>query len=184
MNGKRCPAWLVRPWWLGLAVTLMGGLWIRGAYAIASTTGYIGLGPGAMVLLAGAGLTVCGLILTVQALRGRLAAPEPDAPTQRDAGTQAGAGADCPPSPGRAFALAAAGVGLPLLTIGWLGFPLTATLVFALVARAFGARRTGRNLALGALLAGLVWWGFSGLGISLGAFLPFLPLGATGAAAR
>ena len=44
-----------RPWWLGLAILIMGVLWLNGARSIASTTNYVGVGPAAMVLAVGLG---------------------------------------------------------------------------------------------------------------------------------
>lgn len=161
-DGRDAGRW-ARPWWLGLGVFVMGALWLNGARGIASTTNYIGVGPAAMVLAVGAGLAILGVILIVQALRGELAATPAD-----------GGDAQAPPSRA-AFLTALAGVAVPLLTIRWLGFPLTAMLAFALVTRAFGSRRALLDLAIGALLASAAWFGFSRLGISLGAFFP--PLG-------
>jgi putative tricarboxylic transport membrane protein len=160
-DGRDASRWS-RPWWLGLGVFVMGALWLNGARGIASTTNYIGVGPAAIVLAVGAGLAVLGVILIVQALRGELVA----APAE---------GGEAAPPSRAAFLTALAGVAVPLLTIRWLGFPLTAMLAFALVARAFGSRRLLLDLAIGALLASAAWFGFSRLGISLGAFFP--PLG-------
>ncbi len=161
-DGRDASRWS-RPWWLGLGVFVMGALWLNGARGIASTTNYIGVGPAAMVLAVGVGLAVLGVILIVQALRGELAPA-----------LEEGAETEAPPSR-TAFLMALAGVAVSLLTIRWLGFPLTAMLAFALVARAFGSRRLLLDLAIGALLASAAWFGFSRLGISLGAFFP--PLG-------
>jgi putative tricarboxylic transport membrane protein len=137
----------------------MGALWLNGARTIASTTNYIGLGPAAIVLAVGLGLTVLGLILIVQALRGDFSeiSAEEDAPPSRSA-----------------FLLALAGVSVPLLTMRWLGFPLTAMFAFTLVTHAFGSRRTALDLAVGAALGSIAWLGFTRLGISLGAFLPLI----------
>ncbi len=145
-----------RPVWLGLAVLGMGALWLNGARGIASTTNFVGVGPAAMVVAVGIGLVILGFLLTVQAWRGELV-PESDAPPSH-----------------RAFLLAFAGVALPLATIQWLGFPLTAMGSFTLVTHAFGSRKTLLDLAIGFVLASAAWWGFSHLGISLGGFLPFL----------
>jgi putative tricarboxylic transport membrane protein len=145
-----------RPVWLGLAVLGMGALWLNGARGIASTTNFVGVGPAAMVIAVGVGLVILGFLLTVQAWRGELV-PEADAPPSH-----------------RAFLLAFAGVALPLATIQWLGFPLTAMLSFTLVTHAFGSRRTLLDLAIGFVLSAAAWWGFSHLGISLGGFLPLL----------
>ena len=48
------------------------------------------------------------------------------------------------------------------------GFVPTATLVFALTARAFGSIRLPFDLAIGLLIAALSWYGFSLLGVTLG----------------
>lgn len=50
----------------------------------------------------------------------------------------------------------------------WIGFPLAAGLMFALVARGFGALRWGRNLLIGLVLAGVAYVVFAlGLGMQL-----------------
>lgn len=136
-----------RPWWLGLAILVMGALWLNGARSIASTTNYIGVGPAAIVLAVGLGLVLLGFLLILQALKGQLAPAgedEEEAPFSRPA-----------------FLMALAGVGVPLLTIRWLGFPLSAMLAFTLVTHAFGSRRTLLDLGIGALIASLAWLGFS-----------------------
>ncbi|MCV9934892.1 tripartite tricarboxylate transporter TctB family protein [Boseaceae bacterium BT-24-1] len=148
-----------KPWWLGLALAVMGALWLNGARGIASTTNYIGLGPAAIVLAVGLGLVVLGVLLILQALRGDFRAVDDEA--------------EAPPSRA-AFLLALAGVAIPLLTMRWLGFPLTAMLAFALVTHGFGSRRTALDLAIGFVLGTIAWFGFSRLGISLGGFLPLL----------
>jgi putative tricarboxylic transport membrane protein len=152
-----------RPWWLGVAVFAMGALWLYGAGSIAATTNYIGLGPAAMIQVTGAGLVILGTLLVIQALRGETFAP------------QAEEGADAAAPPSRpAFLLALAGIAMPLLTIKTLGFPITAMLAFTLVTHAFGSRRTVLDLAIGAVIGTLAWYGFELLGIELGPFLPLL----------
>ena len=76
-----------KPWWLGLALAIMGALWLKGARSISSTTNYIGLGPAAIVLAVGLGLTILGVLLILQALRGEFAAidDEAEAPPSRSA---------------------------------------------------------------------------------------------------
>jgi putative tricarboxylic transport membrane protein len=152
-----------RPWWIGCAILAMGGIWLYGASSIAATTGFIGLGPAAIINAVGAGLVVLGVLLIVQALRGVSFSPE------QEEGVDAGA----PPSR-KAFLLALAGITLPLATIQWLGFPLTAMLVFTLITHAFGSRRTLLDLAVGLILSSGSWFGFSKLGISLGHFFPLI----------
>ncbi len=148
-----------RPWWLGLALAVMGALWLNGARGIASTTNYIGLGPAAIVLAVGLGLPILGVLLMLQALRGEFGTVDDEA--------------EAPPSR-RAFLFALAGVAVPLLTMQSLGFPVTAMLAFALVTHGFGSRRTILDLAIGFVLGSAAWFGFSGLGISLGSFLPLI----------
>jgi putative tricarboxylic transport membrane protein len=132
----------------------MGALWLNGARSIASTTNFIGLGPSAIVTAVGLGLTLLGILLILQALRGGLGAQEEGAASRS------------------AFLLAVAGTGVPLVTMRWLGFPLTAMLAFTFVTHAFGSRRTLLDLAVGFALGSAAWLGFSRLGISLGGFLP------------
>ena len=67
-----------------------------------------------------------------------------------------------------------AGIALPLVAMVPLGFPITAMGTFALVARAFGSRRLGFDLAVGAVIGGVAWWSFSTLGVNLGKALPLL----------
>lgn len=151
---------LPRRWWLGLGVVALGAVWLWGARSIASTTHFIGLGPSAMITAVGAGLVVLGLLLGWQEWHG-LTVPVDD---------EEGAG----PFSGRRFALAVAGIALPLVAMAPLGFPITAMGTFALVARAFGSRRLLLDLLIGAVLGALLWWLFSKLGVHLGKFLPLV----------
>jgi putative tricarboxylic transport membrane protein len=152
-----------RPWWVGAAILLMGVVWLRGASAIHSTTNVIGIGPSVMVEASGALLVVCGLLLIFQALKG-----VPFKPQEEE-----GADLEAPPSR-QSFLLALAGVGLPLLAMQRLGFPLVAAVSFALVTHAFGSRRTVLDLVIGAIVSCLSWYCFSLLGINLGPFLPLI----------
>lgn len=151
-----------RPWWLGVAVFAMGALWLYGAAGIASTTNYIGLGPAAMVQVAGGGLAILGILLVIQALRGETFAAQDEGRRCRRAAVAS------------RLLLALAGVAMPLLTMKMLGFPITAMLAFTLVTHAFGSRRTLLDLAIGALIGTLSWYGFELLGIELGPFIPLL----------
>lgn len=152
-----------RPWWIGVAVLAVGGIWLHGASGISSTTKYVGIGPAAMVGAVGAGLALIGVLLILQVARGESFSPQ----------EEEGADADAPPSR-RAFLLALTGICLPLLIIQALGFPITAALTFTLVTHAFGSRRTVFDLAVGLVIGAGSWFGFSRLGIDLGAFLPLV----------
>lgn len=152
-----------RPWWVGAAILLMGVVWLHGAGTIHATTNVIGIGPAAMAQVTGALLVACGLMLIFQALKG-----EPFRPQEEE-----GADLEAPPSH-RSFLLALAGVGLPLIAMQRLGFPVVAAVAFALVTHAFGSRRTALDLVIGAIVSCLSWYGFSLLGINLGPFFPLI----------
>ena len=72
----------------------------------------------------------------------------------------------------RALALAAAGAAVPMLTMERLGFAITGTLAFWLVARAFRSPRPALDLLVGAVLSLVAWWLFGKLGVQLGPLLP------------
>lgn len=152
-----------RPWWVGLLVTIMGVVWLIGGQGIKATTNYVGIGPAAMVEACGILLTLCGLVLVLQALKGGSFQPQ----------EEEGADLEAPPSY-RSFALAACGIGLPLVGMQTLGFPLTVAMSFAFITHAFGSRRTALDLLIGAVVTCLSWWGFSHLGVNLGPFLPLI----------
>ncbi|MCD0503211.1 tripartite tricarboxylate transporter TctB family protein [Bordetella petrii] len=150
-----------RPWWLGLLVIALGAVWLQQGYALPKMGGYAGVGPGDFVMLVGLALIVLGLALVAQIARGDTFVPQ----------EAESAEADAPPSR-KAFAFAAAGAAIPLLTMKPLGFPLTAMLAFALVTHAFGSRRVLLDCAIGLALGLICWGGFSKLGVTLGGVLP------------
>ena len=154
-----------RPYWLGLAVITLGAVWLAGALALPQVATYAVIGPGVFVTLVGGGLVVLGALLLVATARGERFHPQdaedadPDRPT------------DWP-----AFGLTTLAAALPIALLRPLGFPLAATLSFALVARAFGSRRLGKDLAVGLALGVACWLLFSRLlGLELPGPLPRLP---------
>jgi hypothetical protein len=50
-----------RPWWLGIGVIALGGVWLNGALRLDVIANYGGIGPGLFVGLVGAGLVLCDL---------------------------------------------------------------------------------------------------------------------------
>lgn len=150
-----------RPWWLALAVIVIGAVWLQQGYALPDAAGYGGVGPGAFVMLVGLGLILLGLALMAQIARGASFEPQ----------EAESAEADAAPSY-QALAFAIAGAGIPLLTMQSLGFPLTAMLSFVLVTHAFGSRRLVFDAVIGLTLGGVCWAGFSWLGVTLGGALP------------
>ncbi len=162
LTGGR-PAAPARPYWLGLGIMAIGAVWLYGAAALPQTAQHAGIGPGLFVTAIGAALVVLGAALTVQIARGEQFSPQDSEDAMSDA-----------PADSVALVTAVAAAALPLFMIRQLGFPLTATLVFALVARAFGSRRLVLDLAIGLALSLIAYFGFVRLGVSLGGFLPVL----------
>lgn len=151
-----------RPLWLGFAVVALGGVWLYGAFSLPQTVRYAVVGPGLFPTLVGAGLVLLGVLLLVQIARGERFAPQQAEDVDADA-----------PASWPAFFTAVAAAGVPIVTMRSLGFPVTATLTFALVARAFGSRTLARDLTIGLVMGLVCWYGFSEL---LGIGLPALPL--------
>jgi putative tricarboxylic transport membrane protein len=154
---------VARPWWLGILVVLLGGVWLYGAASLPQTAQYARIGPGLSLTVIGGALVLLGALLLLQIAQGE----EFSAQEAEDA--VADAAADWP-----AFFTAVAAIALPLIAIRHLGFPLTAALSFALIARAFGSRRTIMDLAIGAALSIAAYFAFAGLGVTLGGFLPLV----------
>ena len=152
-----------RPYWLGLAIIAIGFVWLYGAFSLPQTAQYARIGPGLFVTLIGASLVVLGGLLMMQIAQGEQFS------SQDSEDAEAGAPADR-----RALLLAAAAAALPLLVMPYLGFPLTATLSFALVARAFGSPRPAMDLLIGLALSLIAYFAFAWLGVTLGGFLPLL----------
>jgi len=153
----------VRPWWLGVGIIAMGAIWLYGAVSLPQTAQYAAIGPGLFVTLIGLALVILGGFLLWQIAHGE----EFAAQDSEDA--MAGAPADW-----TAFLTAVVAAGLPLLTMRTLGFPVTAAISFALVARAFGSRRLLLDIVIGAVLSVVAYFGFSRLGVSLGDVVPIL----------
>lgn len=152
-----------RNWGLPLLAAAAGALMVAEGMTLPLFAQYSGLGAGFLVVVIGAALLLLAAFLSVQILRGTNFEPE------------AAEGVDLEsPMSWPAFGLAAAGLGLPIVTIPWLGFPLGAGLAYACIARAFGSRRPLVDVAIGLVLASATWFGFTRLGVQLGPFLPLL----------
>ena len=153
-----------RPYWIGLLLVAMGGLWLYGASGLPQGARYAAVGPGLFVTITGLGLVILGILLMVQIWRGERFEPQ-DA---EDAAANS-------PMDKRAFLTALVAVALPVLIMQPLGMPLTATLAFVLVCRAFGSRQLLLDIVIGAALGSIAWYLFTQLGLQLGRFFP--PLG-------
>ena len=153
-----------RPYWSGLLLVAMGGLWLYGASGLPQGARYAAVGPGLFVTITGLGLVILGILLMVQIWRGERFEPQ-DA---EDAAANS-------PMDKRAFLTALVAVALPVLIMQPLGMPLTATLAFVLVCPAFGSRQLLLDIVIGAALGSIAWYLFTQLGLQLGRFFP--PLG-------
>lgn len=143
----------------------MGCVWLYGAFLLPQTSQYAVIGPGLSLTVIGLALIVLGGILMLQISRGERFEPQ----DTEDAMSNA-------PADNMAFYLATAAAALPVLMMKPVGFPVTAAISFALVARAFGSRRIVLDVIIGFTLSIVAYLGFSRLGINLGGFFP--PLGA------
>jgi putative tricarboxylic transport membrane protein len=150
-----------RPWWLGIAVVALGGVCLYGTTSLQQSARYSPIGPGLFVTAVGIGLVVFGLILLVQIARGERFVP------QDEEGASGRTRAD-PVALLTAFAAAF----IPIFTMDPLGLPITATISFTLVARAFGSRHIVIDIIAGAILGSAAWLLFTRLGLQLGGFLP------------
>jgi putative tricarboxylic transport membrane protein len=131
------------------AVCALGVFFIAGAFSIAGDAQYAGVGPRVFPFLIGGALVILGAGLALSVLR--RPAPSGIEPVRR-----------------HAIAFIVAGLALAIATMQPLGFPVAAAIVFALTARGFGSRHTGRDVLIGIALGALVYVVFSrGLGVSL-----------------
>ncbi len=146
-----------RPWWVGLAVILVGAVCLYSSTTLTLGARYATIGPGLFVALVGVGLIVLGVILLVQTARGTAFDPE----LEQDPGM------DKP-----AFFTVVLAAALPALIMRPLGLPLTAAISFMLVARALGSKRVLLDIVSGLVLGSVAWLMFSWLGLQLGSFLP------------
>lgn len=152
-----------KPWWLGIAVIVLGAICLYSGSKLPSTAQYAAIGPGLFVSLTGLGLVILGLLLTLQIARGEKFEAQD---TENASGST--------PMDKKAFFTATLGCLIPALTITFLGLPLTAMLTFALIARSFGSKKLISDLIIGFILGGLSWLLFSYLGLQLGEFLPLI----------
>jgi putative tricarboxylic transport membrane protein len=122
---------------LSLGVVALG----IGVAAVTATLpsegGYAGIGPNFIPAVVAAGIIVLGLWLGYEAFTGgwRSAAEHAERFEPRP------------------FLWITAGLFAHMALIGWAGFVIAGTVLFACVARGFGSRRTVRDVAIGLVLA-------------------------------
>jgi putative tricarboxylic transport membrane protein len=110
---------------------------------LSSEGGYAGIGPNFVPGVVGAGIIVLGLWLAFEAFTGGWRNAPPDDPAER------GDHAFHAPS----FVWISVGLFAHMALIGWAGFVVAGTALFACVARGFGSKRVVRDLAIGLVLA-------------------------------
>jgi putative tricarboxylic transport membrane protein len=117
---------------LSLGVVALG-LGVAGVTAtLPSEGGYAGIGPNFIPAVVAAGIIALGVWLAAEAFTGGWRkAPEHEEVFQKNP-----------------FLWVSAGLFAHLLLIGWAGFVVAGTVLFACVARGFGSRRPARDLAI------------------------------------
>ncbi|MSP49418.1 MAG: tripartite tricarboxylate transporter TctB family protein [Alphaproteobacteria bacterium] len=124
---------------------------------IPMTPAYAKVGPKVFPTMVSASLILLGLTLLWQAWAGRW---------------RAEAEGEASPTDWRALGWLGFGLVFNVALIGLLGFILASTVLFASVARAFGSRKTARDLAIAFVFAMVCYLGFARvLGINMGAGL-------------
>lgn len=121
---------------LSLGVVAVG----LGVAAVTATLpsegGYAGIGPNFIPAVVAAGIVALGVWLSVEACTGGWRkAPEHEEVFQKNP-----------------FLWVSAGLFAHMALIGWAGFVVAGTVLFAGVARGFGSRRVARDLAIGLVL--------------------------------
>jgi putative tricarboxylic transport membrane protein len=120
------------------------GLAVAGVTAtLPSEGGYAGIGPNFIPGVVGAGIIVLGIWLSFEAFTGGWRGAPPDDARERGEHAFHAAG----------FGWVTAGLIAHMALIGWAGFVIAGTVLFACIARGFGSARLARDLALGLLLS-------------------------------
>lgn len=137
---------------IALSTGVLGlGLAVAGvAMTLPSEGGYAGIGPNFFPGVVGAGIIVLGIWLSFEALTGGWRGAPPDDARERGEYAFHAAG----------FGWVTAGLVLHMALIGWAGFVIAGTALFACVARAFGSRRIARDVSIGLLLSVAVFFFF------------------------
>ena len=150
-----------RPWWIAAGTAGWGAIVLWKAAELPQFDQYAGIGPGMFPTIVGAVLVLLGAMLALQ-IRAGVRFEEQLA---EDVGDSHSVNYG-------ALAIAAAACALLMLTMKPLGFVLTCTGCFVLVAAAFRSRSHVLNAGIGFAFALLCWWMFRKLGVQLGSFLP------------
>ena len=150
-----------RPYWLAVAVAGWGAIVLWKAAELPQFDQYAGIGPGMFPTIVGAVLVLLGLLLALQIHRGVRFEEQEAEDVAEDHSVSYGA-----------LVIAAVACALPMLTMRPLGFVVTCTGCFVLVAAAFKSRSHLLNAVIGLCFSLICWWLFRKLGVQLGGLLP------------
>lgn len=150
-----------RPYWIAAGTVGWGAIVLLKSSELPQFDQYAHIGAGFMATMVGAGLVLLGLMLAVQIHQGVSFEEQEAEDVSGDHAVSY-----------KALALAAAACALPMLTMQKLGFVITCTGCFVLVAAAFRSRRWAFNTVAGFGVSLLCWWLFRKLGVQLGGLLP------------
>ena len=140
---------------LSLVLVFIGAFVVYETRGIAETQGYSQVGPRLFPYIIGTGLTLCGAVLSWHAMLGGWRDVPLDQP-----------GHDAPDW--MAWAIISGGIVLHMVLIGWAGFVIASTLMYALIARGFSSKRPVRDAAVGLALAVAAYFLFTrALGLRL-----------------
>ena len=136
-------------------VAALGAFVLGGSFYLPTGGGYAQVGPGVVPRIVGVLLIVAGILLIREALTGGFRGVDEEAEVHL-------------PMHWGYFAWASGGILAYGLVIEHLGFILSSTILFVMVARGFNSRRWLLNAATGLVLAVIVFAIFNyGLGLSL-----------------
>lgn len=135
-----------RPYWLGAAVAAIGAIWLWQGLSLPATARYAEVGPGMFPAIIGGVLIVLGGVLAWQVHRGETFEPQETEDADAEGAVSRVA---------LIYAVAAAAI--PLATMKWVGFPITAAISFFLVTKAFRAPAASLSDLLEAILR---WLGY------------------------
>jgi putative tricarboxylic transport membrane protein len=140
---------------LAAGVVASGAFVLWGSFNLPTGGGYAQVGPGVVPRIVGAGLLLLGALLVREVLTGGFRG--------LDEAEERRLGMDW-----RAFGWIGAGLVGHGLLVERLGFVIASTLLFVVVAHAFGSRRWALNAISGGILAAAVFAVFNyGLGLNL-----------------
>jgi putative tricarboxylic transport membrane protein len=140
---------------VAVGVLAIGALVLGGSFFLPTGGGYAQVGPGVVPRVVGVLLLVAGGFLLREALTGGFRGVDEEAEIHL-------------PMNWVYFAWASGGIIAYGLTVEHLGFILASTILFVMVARAFESTRWGLNIAVGAVLAIIIFAIFNyGLGLML-----------------